>query len=120
AGDERSALAAPQHHAFEPSSALDLTERRLQIAECRLVDHVHLAGGIVHHQMRDRALAPFDPEHRHQSRSSTNAAPWPPPTHNDAMPRWMPRRRISISSVSRSRAPLDPTGWPSAIAPPFT
>ena len=31
-----------------------------------------------------------------------------------------PRRRISSSSVSSSRAPLAPTGWPSAIAPPFT
>ena len=38
----------------------------------------------------------------------------------DATPYFLPRRRSSSSSVSSSRAPLAPSGWPIAIAPPLT
>ena len=48
------------------------------------------------------------------------AMPCPPPMHADATPNFFPRRRSSSSSVSTSRAPLAPSGWPIAIAPPFT
>ena len=54
------------------------------------------------------------------ARSSRIAAPWPPPTQRLAMPRSTFRRRISSSSVRTSRAPVAPTGWPRAIAPPLT
>ena len=57
------------------------------------------------------------------SRSSVStiaAIPCPPPMQADATPRLRPRRRSSSSSVSSRRVPLAPSGWPSAIAPPFT
>src|SRR5262249_3624258 len=119
ARDERTRLAAPQHDARQALSRLQLAERTVEIGEGRLVEHVEPARGIVHDEV-DEALRPLlDPEDRHQSRSSTNAAPWPPPTQSAARPRFPFRRRISWSSVSSSRAPLEPTGCPSAIAPPL-
>jgi len=52
-------------------------------------------------------------------RSISIAPPWPPPMHRLAMPFWVwvvfrmwARWRISL-------APLAPTGWPMAIAPPL-
>ena len=36
------------------------------------------------------------------------------------MPYRDPRRRISCSSVAVSLAPVHPSGWPSAMAPPLT
>src|SRR5690606_9462843 len=52
--------------------------------------------------------------------SHSVAMPWPTPMHIDARPRLAPRRFISWSSVTTIRAPEQPTGWPSAIAPPLT
>ena len=52
--------------------------------------------------------------------SNSAAAPMPPPTHSVTRPYRSPRRRISCSSVVVRRAPLQPSGWPSAIAPPLT
>jgi hypothetical protein len=46
--------------------------------------------------------------------------PWPPPMQAEARPRFRPRRRSSSVSVSSSRVPLSPSGWPSAMAPPLT
>ena len=46
--------------------------------------------------------------------------PWPPPMHADAQPSDLPDCSISRTSVSRRRVPVAPSGWPSAIAPPFT
>src|SRR6266480_2123471 len=40
--------------------------------------------------------------------------------HNDASPRLALRLTISCSSVTRTRHPDAPIGWPSAMAPPFT
>ena len=50
--------------------------------------------------------------------STAMAIPSPPPTHNVAIPRLPPVRFRPFSSVTRIRAPLQPTGWPSATAPP--
>src|SRR5512135_130141 len=50
--------------------------------------------------------------------STAIAIPSPPPTHNVATPRLPPVRFRPLSSVTRIRAPLQPTGWPSATAPP--
>jgi len=52
--------------------------------------------------------------------STIVAMPIPPPTHNVTRP--TPRLRRSSSSMSDpiSMAPVAPSGWPSAIAPPLT
>ena len=45
--------------------------------------------------------------------------PCPTPMHMVARARRAPRSCSSSAAVSASRAPLAPSGWPSAIAPPF-
>src|SRR5262249_1591240 len=55
-----------------------------------------------------------------QLRSSQSAAPCPPPTHSVTSARFALRRCNSFKLVKTTRAPVAPTGWPSAIAPPFT
>ena len=57
---------------------------------------------------------------RHDGTSNSAACPWPTPTHIVATPRPPPRRRSSCRRLTTSRAPLIPSGWPIAIAPPFT
>src|SRR5688500_2083464 len=52
--------------------------------------------------------------------STATATPLPPPRHDEAMPRFSPRRRNAYSSVVSTLAPLAPIGWPSATAPPWT
>ena len=44
----------------------------------------------------------------------------PPPMHSDARPFFASRRIISWISVTSTRQPDAPMGWPSAMAPPFT
>src|SRR6059036_1121772 len=44
----------------------------------------------------------------------------PPPRHRVASPRFAPRSFIAYTRVVKTRAPLQPIGWPSANAPPFT
>src|ERR1700731_1937528 len=46
--------------------------------------------------------------------------PLPPPMQSVARPFFAPRRCISCRSVTRTRAPDAPIGWPMAIAPPLT
>ncbi len=53
----------------------------------------------------------------HASRSIET--PWPTPTHMVAIARLAPVRASSRAAVPTIRAPLMPSGWPSAIAPPF-
>src|SRR5919198_177932 len=55
---------------------------------------------------------------RHRAKSA--AWPWPTPTQRVASPYRPPRRRSSWRRETTSRAPPIPSGWPSAIAPPFT
>ena len=55
-----------------------------------------------------------------QSRATHMAMPMPPPMHSVARPFLASRLVISCSSVTSTRAPEAPIGWPSAIAPPFT
>src|SRR5262245_6183748 len=52
-------------------------------------------------------------------RSSTNAPPWPPPMQRVARARVLFETASSVAAVRRRRAPVAPTGWPRAIAPPF-
>ena len=46
--------------------------------------------------------------------------PRPPPQHIVTSPISLSERSSSCSSVVISRAPVEPSGWPSAIAPPLT
>src|SRR6185437_8059364 len=55
-----------------------------------------------------------------QSRAMHMAIPMPPPMHSVARPFLASRFCISCSSVTSTRAPEAPTGWPIAIAPPLT
>ena len=48
------------------------------------------------------------------------AMPMPAPTHSVARPVARLRRSSSSSSVPRIMAPVAPSGWPIAIAPPLT
>src|SRR5262249_30427656 len=128
AGDELSRLAAREQepgHAWSLAQRLELhaqfLERRFgeQVdASARLVEDQHPdAGGAVLEAERARRLVGLALAH---AASTIIAAPCPPPTHSVASPIPAWRRRISSSSVSTMRAPLTPTGWPSAMAPPFT
>src|SRR4029453_17611341 len=58
--------------------------------------------------------------HRSHKRSKMPAAPMPPPTHMVTSPYFALRRCISCSRVVLSFAPVQPSGCPSAIAPPLT
>ena len=46
--------------------------------------------------------------------------PWPPPTHIVSRPNSLSRLCSPLSSVVVIRAPVEPNGWPNAIAPPCT
>src|SRR5215471_6694024 len=48
------------------------------------------------------------------------AAPCPPPTHMVTIPYFALRRGISRRMVAVSLAPVQPSGWPRAMAPPLT
>ena len=48
------------------------------------------------------------------------AMPCPPPIHAAARPYLFFLRFNSYNSVMTSRVPVAPSGWPSAMAPPFT
>src|SRR5690606_20064698 len=54
-----------------------------------------------------------------QARSTTMAMPWPTPMHIVARPTSTSVLTISCSSVVRMRAPEQPKGCPSAMAPPL-
>src|SRR5881394_2494112 len=54
------------------------------------------------------------------SASSHSAAPCPPPTQSETSARFALRRFNSFKLVRTNLAPVAPTGWPRAIAPPFT
>src|SRR6185436_10633292 len=55
-----------------------------------------------------------------QTRSISVPVPRPPPQHIVTKPTDLSERSSSWSSVVISRAPVEPSGWPIAMAPPFT
>src|SRR5437763_1409724 len=55
-----------------------------------------------------------------QARSATRAIPCPPPMQSEATPSRASRSAMAWRSVTSTRAPLAPMGWPSAMAPPCT
>ena len=71
----------------------------------------------LHRHRAGPALAPLD---RVGSLAKRAACPCPTPMHRVARPRRAPRRRSSCARVPTMRAPEQPSGWPSAIAPPLT
>ena len=57
---------------------------------------------------------------RGQTRSMIVAVPMPPPMHSVMSAAPLPVRSSSSSAVPRIIAPVAPSGWPMAIAPPLT
>lgn len=57
-------------------------------------------------------------EGRHR-RSFASAIPWPPPMHIVISARLPSIRPSSSIALTVMISPVAPTGWPSAIAPPF-
>ena len=55
---------------------------------------------------------------RDHSASNTPAAPMPVPMHMVTMPYFCLRRRMPCTRVAMRTAPVAPSGWPSAMAPP--
>mmetsp|Transcript_61304 Transcript_61304/g.144824 ORF Transcript_61304/g.144824 Transcript_61304/m.144824 type:complete len:241 (+) Transcript_61304:257-979(+) len=53
------------------------------------------------------------------SLSKMPAAPWPAPTHIVTMPYLPPVRRRPWMTEAARMAPVAPSGWPSAMAPPL-
>src|SRR6267154_5193888 len=62
----------------------------------------------------------FSVPYARQTASYIPAAPIPPPTHIVTIPYFALRRGISRSKVAVSLAPVQPSGWPRAMAPPLT
>lgn len=52
--------------------------------------------------------------------SNAIAVASPPPIHKAAIPRFRPRALSALTNETTMRAPVAPTGWPSAHAPPLT
>src|SRR3954470_23031581 len=68
----------------------------------------------------DAAAVPGNDSYAPWILSMASAIPIPPLTQSVARPREAPRRSNSWSSVTTSRAPVQPIGCPSAMAPPLT
>src|SRR5690606_17821724 len=89
---------------------------RVQRVDELLVDGVALLGPV---EGREHVvLALLDAQAGAHTRSRMIAVPWPTPTHMVARPRSAPSRSMRPSSVTTRREPEEPSGWPSAIAPP--
>ncbi len=74
---------------------------------------------VVEGEDRDVAVAADRALGAQATRSIASAIPCPTPMHIVHSARRAPRRSSSSVAVAASRAPLMPSGWPSAIAPPF-
>src|SRR5690606_8534019 len=70
-----------------------------------------------HHARTDDADA-LDRLVCHHAASSTVAMPWPPPMHWVASAYFAPSRLSRLAALPTIRAPVAPSGWPMAIAPP--
>src|SRR6185503_5382166 len=121
ARDELLLLAAEEHQRAREGGIGALAQRVQHAAERRQrlgVEEVDPAVGIVEPEERDAGGVGLETERpefgagflgglvegqAHAARSSTRAAPWPPPTQSVASPRCTSRFRISRISVSVSR-----------------
>src|SRR5690606_29162794 len=117
AGGEGAALAAQHERA---RTLLERFAQRVQCVDQLLIDGIALLGPL---QRRDDELvAILDQEwcvlpHRH-TRSMMVAVPCPTPTHLVARPYREPSHSMRFSNVTSRREPDDPSGCPSAMAPP--
>jgi len=133
--------AAPYFRVFNPVTQSERFDRQGEFLRAWLPELAHVQGKAIHDPGRlaanvrkhlsypmpmvdrtatkQRVMAAFRSVSGH-ARSNIVASPWPTPTQSDATPRLASRRSISCTSVAASRAPLAPSGWPIAIAPPFT
>src|SRR5690348_3311245 len=68
----------------------------------------------------DLELVDIDPGHRAHARSMIVAVPIPAPMHKVISAVEALRRSSSSIAVPRIMAPVAPSGWPSAMAPPLT
>src|SRR6185503_8779724 len=96
-----------------------LVQARLQDGRVQLEHHlvaVRVRRRIVEGENRDAVFCRVV-DH---GASKVAAMPWPTPMHMVARPFFAPRARIAWSRVATMRAPLMPSGWPSAMAPPLT
>jgi GNAT superfamily N-acetyltransferase len=115
------------HLALLDAAIEELAHPAQALVERAAVDFTH--DGLVSRRrahLRDTRTHQAAAKHAHrlnrhrQSLSTIAAIPCPPPMHAVARPYFLFRRPSSCVSVSKSRVPVMPSGWPSAIAPPFT
>src|SRR5882724_11543637 len=74
----------------------------------------------IHADGIDRDFGDIDPRHCRHTRSMIVAVPIPTPMHNVTSAVERLRRSSSSSTVPRIIAPVAPSGWPMAMAPPLT
>src|SRR6185436_11224630 len=125
AHDERVGTGAAHHQTLgRILPGLQLGENALEAPHHRCIQDVEPILPAIEDEMGDALGIDAQLEARlpliHAAFSMRIAAPCPPPTHRVARPSSLPRRLISRHKVSTSRAPVQPTGWPRAMAPPFT
>src|SRR6266496_6228467 len=119
AGEERVLRRGDDHAGQRVLLRDEPVDGRGKRAAERPVHRVGALVGIVHGQ-RDDAVVVLGPVDHAHTRSTMVATPMPPPTHSVASPYLRSRRSSSSMSVPRIIAPVAPSGWPSAIAPPLT
>src|SRR5438093_1328856 len=145
AGDENAFFCAGDHQALELRIRRNKIQVLVQFHERGLVENIRGRIGPIEGEHADVVFSdrPLDERFRTvgfgiadeprrggpfrfrfrsrvHSRSSQIAAPWPPPTQRETNARLACRRASSLRLVKMRRAPVAPTGWPSAMAPPFT
>src|SRR5262249_18731472 len=107
----------------DPSRRVERREAFNVATSCQLVGFVY--GRKDPHITIIKRLLPGDEAHKlaacgYERRSNSVAIPCPPPMHIVANPYRACRVAIAWISVVAIRAPDAPSGWPIAIAPPFT
>src|SRR5262249_6415388 len=125
----KSLLAGIEDRALDGGIAGDLVDDRRHLGDHFRRQHVHRApGGVPRHQSYPGGVGlkteigqihvPISA--RCQTRSMIVAVPMPPPMHNVMRAAPLPVRSSSSSTVPRIIAPVAPSGWPIAMAPPLT
>src|SRR5205823_395914 len=93
---------------------IELRPRNDKTADVLLARACESGVGVGHHQMTMRI------GESHQTRSTIIDRPMPPEMQSVARPTFLSRLSSACRSVVVIRAPVQPIGCPSAIAPPWT